>query len=333
MVDKYEYVAIEDEIEKTLEFRIKYPKKINIPKYLYKYYSLKSISIDALKKSYLYATHPDEANDKYECGVELIDYSGVTQSLFVESLTNPIEIYSTETIKELYQSEETRWILQKALSERDRLMLSSKFGIISMTSNPLNIQMWAYYTNNKGFVAAFKQELLPKDIYGPFAVRYNKDLRKIDYMDNDFLLSVLYQTSVKHKGWSHEKEWRYLTYNPQGNYHPQYNKDDIDSRKVQYDETAIKEIYIGHDLLDFNDIDLKRRKPGFDIIKLNKRSKKHGHMLKYRLIKFLINKMIPTSIILRHQNKYKLGLSPIEFEQIEDSEFRIIYSKKVKFER
>ena len=73
-------------------------KKNYVPESLYKYYSVSNLafkfSVDAFLRHYLFASHPLNLNDKYDCSEDLIDYSKLNSNFFVQKMVkrNGIEV-------------------------------------------------------------------------------------------------------------------------------------------------------------------------------------------------------------------------------------------------
>ena len=62
------------------------PHEKPIPDSFYKYFSLTPNNLDAFKNNYLYASHPVELNDKFDCYSDLIDYESASDHLIMTFL-------------------------------------------------------------------------------------------------------------------------------------------------------------------------------------------------------------------------------------------------------
>lgn len=83
-------------------------------------------------------------------------------------------------------------------------------GILSLTEDPLNHAMWAYYAGDgKGFVAGFDPEQKP--FANGAAGKPKNLLRQVSYADADvesYATNPHYLFLVKKRDWSAEREWR-----------------------------------------------------------------------------------------------------------------------------
>lgn len=99
-----------------------------VPDSLYKFYSLSSYNLDALKKNYLYASHPHEINDKFDCFKNLIDYDSAPDDL--------IKFYL-----QIYHSKE----------EINEKFTELKKGFRDFFSNFIVFWIWSYIIHNQSF--------------------------------------------------------------------------------------------------------------------------------------------------------------------------------------
>jgi hypothetical protein len=132
------------------------------PPFLYKYYGINKNSVEALLNGFLFAAHPFNFNDEYDCSPDLIDYSDCDVNFFIEVLHKQSDCLDEDTIRKFFYSEKDKWqIVRKAADvERDRLW--RRFGVISLTEDPISIYMWAHYAQNRGFVVKFNTAKLNK---------------------------------------------------------------------------------------------------------------------------------------------------------------------------
>jgi hypothetical protein len=145
-----------------------------IPKSLYKYYSLNKYNINALEENYFYLSNPKDFNDPLDCN----------QNLIIEN--------------------------QKKLVDWEYVPLLNNFtdkGITSFSENGLNPLMWGHYTKSYcGFTLKFKSlEILP-DIS-----EINNKLLKVIYSDypnsisSSSSIAEIYQFIIKLNDWKYEK--------------------------------------------------------------------------------------------------------------------------------
>lgn len=213
---------------------------------LFRYYSSSQYSIDSVVNNYLYASHPDQFNDIYDCHEELFDFDD--EDAVIHFLSGGEE-ESTKKLKIAIAADRQN-VIQSA-QRNFRQIIYRKLGIVCMTSNPNNILMWSYYTNHRGFLVEYAYKEFPFDYHGPFPVNYQAELEKLSLKEVPMPLCVLFQSNVKHKGWEHESEWRILIENPEGEMSsPELFSELLDlggrERKFTYPSAAIKSIVLGH---------------------------------------------------------------------------------------
>jgi hypothetical protein len=320
------YLATPDPV-KEINFTVLNPEKPSVPESLYKYYKVSNCaykySVDSFVNHYLFSSHPINLNDKYDCSGDLIDYSKLSVENFVEKLSKQLDIVPEEKVRQLFYS--NKKILNNTLAELYQMILFMKFGIISLTENPTDILMWAYYSENSGFVIKFKTALMPKDsLYGPFPINYTDAFKKIDYTEYDNSVCVLYHSNVKNIMWKPENEWRYLTYNKYGNYHPIYapSSENIETRKYKYDLNAVEEVILGYDFFSINDIDFKERTAEYDIINILEFNTPNNWKMKF--LDYIIMNSLQCSQIVRNRDNIELGIREINIEKISDYRYKVI---------
>lgn len=326
-VNKVKYSTKVDLENQTYIFTVNNPRKVAKPEILYKYYPLNSYSMDAIVNHYLFSPHPFYLNDKYDCSAELIDYSNLPLKDFINRLVKELGIFSETRVRELYESD-NKWVLERTFAERNLIILFMKFGIISLTEDPTNILMWAYYSQNTGFTIKLRTSFLPSDFFGPFPINYCEILEKIDFAKYDPSLCVLFQSNTKQNLWDHENEWRYLTYNRDGKYHPIYSGSDIKTRKFFYNSSAIEEIILGYDFFNPKEIKYELRTPEYDIINLSSKKSKGLKKLKRKLLGFMVKNTIPCKQIIRHRYAYLLNAVDVKIERLSSNKFKVFNSFK-----
>lgn len=122
----------------------------------------------------------------------------------------------------------------KALRESD---VYDMIGVFSLTSDPLNEAMWAYYSgNSSGFVVGFDTIGLVKHLGFKFGyVKYSDEIPVYNLIEGNQGSGAVDTTYLKNSKWIHEQEFRILTY--------QIKSDD--DRKVSFPQDLIKEIIVG----------------------------------------------------------------------------------------
>jgi len=146
-INDWKYSAIVDLSTNKWNLDIKPKEIIPIPDKLVKYYGLKNHNIDALTNNYLYASHPYDLNDPFDCFSNLISFINIPLDMCVRFMS--LFEMSAKRVKELYNTQR-----QKLYNTIESLFYDytySKIGIISMTSNSTDMQMWTYYSEHNGF--------------------------------------------------------------------------------------------------------------------------------------------------------------------------------------
>ncbi|MDR0691688.1 MAG: DUF2971 domain-containing protein [Prevotellaceae bacterium] len=291
--------------------------KSSTPEYLYKYYRLDKNSIDAIVNGYLFASHPYNFNDEYDCSPDLIDYSDRNLEFFLDVLGKSLD---KDTISEYFSSEKDKWRIVRKATEVASGRLWLRFGVISLTTDLTSMHMWAHYAENSGFVVKFNTAKLNKKYrYGPFPVSYRKDLPKIKIPVGEKVALLLYQSTIKSQSWEIEKEWRYLTFNQKENYHPYFLEKNYRSRFETYNKEAIQEIILGY---HFFDPISTSRTIDKDIVKLNR--KVLNHKLKRRLLNLIVTRKIPVARVSRRNDTFLLEIHPIHITKISCNKFEIV---------
>ena len=181
--------------------------KTEKPTSFFKYYPLTENSVNALTNLYVYASHPKQFNDPFDCNANLIkfdtweDVRHLWKHLF-------------DSYKEQYPS------LDAACEDSNQAywtLLYKKLGLVSLTSQADNYQMWSLYAQNDGFCVEFDTNRLPFLHYGPFPINYTENIPgPVHIGDVGGNLAMLIQTNVKNDWWKYENEWRLYIPNPEG---------------------------------------------------------------------------------------------------------------------
>lgn len=200
------------------------------PATLFKYYALNFDNVDALRKSYLYASYPEQLNDPYDCHHELIEYS-------IKDKENIKNILSNECESELNET-------QALIRYNNRKF--QHFGVISMTTQSVNTLMWAHYSKNSGFMLEFDYNKFDKAFFGPFPINYTENFEAIITNKLPYWSSFLRQTNVKSEVWKYEEEWRFIAHSKEPMHIPSIDeKDNFEKdRKFKYNN-SLKSITLG----------------------------------------------------------------------------------------
>lgn len=237
------------------------------PASVFKFYSISKYSIDALTKSYLYASHPIELNDTLDTSKFLLFAS---EKLDLQLYKNIIgDAQSEQEIMNIYQEDISREHLCSWYISNHYDTSSNLYGIISCTEKENNILMWPHYTQESGFQIKFNTEKLEQSIKGNltnnqtlvgfYPMNYCERLMPIDVSRfRSMIIPLIYSTNIKSRLWSYEQEWRFIV--GKENMGIPYSKmglstnDDYvvnaENRFVYYNLDSIEEITVGHHIFN-----------------------------------------------------------------------------------
>ena len=286
-----------------------------IPNFLNKYYSLTDFNIDALLNNYIYAAHPLELNDPFDCYSKLIDTSEVDD--------NDIDFIE----KALNGGFNKDYILDEKVNHKDEIIkpiydfLFESHGIISMTdSENQNPSLWANYTNShRGFSITYKSKTLKEIAMGPFKVDYIDELIKLPFKKKQILALVLWLVNVKSKYWSTEYEWRFIgrgvdkMYIPFENYGREMELKK-QNRKLYLPENAIENITLGYYFFKYDNKMLNNQNQA--VVDLNK---ENDQELKIKLLNHIKNNNIPLSMVFLNKKELRFDSVPLKYKFIKDS--------------
>ena len=270
------------------------PHQKPIPDSLYKFFSLTPYNLDALKNNYLYASHPVELNDKFDCYSDLIDYETATDHLIMTFLQN---FHTKQEIIENFAE------LKTGFKFIFPLAIYSGIGVISLTSKIKNPLMWAHYASaNHGFAIKFNHKYFHEKILGPYPINYQFEWEAIS-LENP-MNAMIYATNVKSKVWEYEDEWRFIGTGKDMST-PRYRegKEFIENRKFKYQSKAIEEIILGNIFIDRIN---KYGENGTLILALTP-DVQYGKE-KFELLHFIVNNKIKTSRIVLKPGSFTFEL-------------------------
>ena len=218
----------------------------DLPKTIYKYRSWddkfhKTILTDRV----VFMAPPTSFEDKKDCKL-LKRYDLMTESdIFNKYLAVSKEEHVKWNSKQ-HQQFAKEWTKKSPLKNTEYVKenqkqyfneFDSRMGILSLTANPLNIEMWYRYANNGGgFCVGFNPIVLFKLFGGGMQVQYYDDL-PIIYYNDDYHVEHFKQVFSKEKKWNFEEEYRTTKF---------YRKSASDEeRKIVVAVEAFKEIIFG----------------------------------------------------------------------------------------
>lgn len=245
-INKYGWTYQTNGDKDNITFDIIPDKNIDKPTFLYKLYSLSDYSLDGLLNQYIYATHPQQFNDIFDCHEELIEFDDKDAVRhFIKTYAS--DFFPGDKLEDNIQNDFSK--LSIFVKRNFREMVYQQFGIFSMTSNPYNLLMWSYYNNHQGFFVEYDITKFPFKFHGPFPVNYQEDFGPISVNECGVPLAVLLQTNIKYNGWEHESEWRLLIESQERMFSPSFEslrKLGGHDRKFKYPIEAIKTVGFGN---------------------------------------------------------------------------------------
>jgi hypothetical protein len=317
-INNWQYSANVDLSQNKMNLNIIPKENIPIPDILVKYYRLNSYNVDAITHNYLYASHPFELNDPFDCFSKLIASNNIPLEMCIRFM-NLFQM-PEEKVTELYSSQKNQ--LFKTIESLFYDYTYSKIGIISMTSDPISMQMWTYYCDHKGFQIAFKTSNLKSQLHGPFPINYVKESSSIDFTENVFI-AALFQSNIKSNSWVKENEWRFLfeSIDPLKLPNKKELWDKQIDRKFNYDKSDIEEVVLGFLFFD-NDHIIDYLK---DVITYDFSLCKNKDELTILLDYLIENSDLKVSLIYMYNDlEFKLCKRQIEIQKIRDN----VYSYK-----
>jgi len=185
----------------SLTFEVIPDEERDVPETLFKYHKFNKYSLDALLNGYIYAAHPNEFNDPFDCHAKLINFDNQKKiEEFLKDIPDIKYLIKTNPIRATQHAQ----VNFKAIVYR-------KLGIYCTTDNDRNIALWAYYTDHEGFQIEFDYSKFPFKFHGPFPINYRENLEPVNISDCSTELALLIQTNVKKRvGFNKEEEWRFI---------------------------------------------------------------------------------------------------------------------------
>lgn len=191
------------------QFQVFPKEKIKVPDLFYKLYGLSNNSVSALTTGYIYAPHPDQLNDIFDCNVDLIQFDDedvIKTFLSAAMEDKDIERFLATDLKN------TQTFVQRNFRE----ILYRKWGVLSLTSDLSSVLMWSYYGDHKGFCVEFDIDEFEFKYFGPFPINYQDEIDAISIKQVGIQLATIVQCNIKDSIWRHENEWRLMVQPPDG---------------------------------------------------------------------------------------------------------------------
>lgn len=312
----FKYYVYDNPANEKERFKIITPNNRQEPEILYKYYSLETYNIEAVINHYLYANHPRELNDPYDCFQFFLDFNDLTLEQYKEVL---LDRFSEIEIDYLFRN--NKKALSYEYAKDFHLLVFSKIGIVSLTTDGLSSNMWNYYCKYEGFNIALETRLLPNSFSGPFPMNYKDSFDKLSISQVDPRICVLYQTNVKSSKWIGEDEWRYLITSKKVLKIPGLYLHNTHNRKFFYNIKAISEITLGFYFFNESELSLHAE----DEILLSLKNKKKRMKSRRKLLDFIVKNSIKTYWIRLSTINFKLNRLEIKLSKLSTNKFLIKY--------
>lgn len=216
--------------------------KIKVPEILFKYRDWKDEwHKKILTEGEVYLARPDSFKDELDCHIprryDLLTTRSIYNTYFEESKKNNPH-FSRQQHRKFVRNWTKNTLVkdEKYVNQVENEFWSKfnvQFGVLSLTTDPLNIKMWEEYSiNHTGFCIGFDGKELIK-FGGGGIVKYYDELPII----NPFSFDCFQEIYSKLKKWEFEDEYRVYQCNPKA-----YNDN---WRKVTIDPMAMRKIIIG----------------------------------------------------------------------------------------
>ena len=201
-------------------------------------------SVDALTNLYVYASHPEQLNDPFDCDMQLakIEDDANARALWEGLYSQARGMFEMDDQSFFHYS-----------TEAFTALMFRKWGILSLTDTCNNPIMWSSYANNNGFCLEWNIWQFPFVKKGPFPIHYVEKREEVSSKDYDVQTMMLIQSNVKLQDWAYEHEWRLMIQPPSGFDMMTFGKNadkfnqmpDLHNRKFKYPLCALKSITLG----------------------------------------------------------------------------------------
>jgi Protein of unknown function (DUF2971) len=225
-----------------------------IPNVLYKYRDWENVRHRTIiEEQLVYLSRPDGFEDKYDCNIP-VRYDLLSKAEIFKIYFEGSKERNPSWIRQKHREFARVWQKKNLLSDPikieenrniSRVMFNNKYGVLCLTEDPTNTEMWEKYSNShKGFCVGFngKELLRDSDKFGlQGEVKYVDELPIITYhhsLEDKAFINSLY----KLKKWSFEKEYRVSKIN--------YEPINDDWRKVFVKNDLFVEIIFGRDMTE-----------------------------------------------------------------------------------
>jgi hypothetical protein len=218
----------------------------NLPKTLYKYRKWNDKNQKTiLSERIVFMSAPTGFEDKKDCKLvkrfDLMTEEDIFNKYLELSLSKDSNWSREQHIKHAKE-----WTLNSPMKNPEHIKktqefhfqeFDKRFGVFSITANPVNLEMWNKYSDNgTGFCVGFDTLELFNHLGGGGLVNYCKKLPDI-YHDDELEVEHFKQVFSKEMKWKFEEEYRT---------HKFYrNPAKLDDRRIEIPPTVFKEVIFG----------------------------------------------------------------------------------------
>lgn len=230
---------------------ISFDDMTDLPNTLYKY----RVWEDKFQKTILteqivYMAPPSSFEDNKDCKLSKRYDLMNEQDIYEKYLSTSKEYHPNWSIQQ-HQAFAREWTMKSPMKNKEYLKkkqeeyfieYDKRFGVLSLTANNSNIQMWNKYSNNGvGFCVGFYPKVLFNYLGGGGSVQYYDELPDI-FHDDEFNVERYKQIFSKERKWEFEQEYRT---------HKFYqNPASVTDRRIKIPANAYKELIFGWQMND-----------------------------------------------------------------------------------
>ena len=293
-------------------------KEVPMPNTFFKYYALTENSVDALTNLYIYATHPNQFNDPFDCNENLIAFDTWedVKTLWEGGLDNIVSCFSKLEEMCKYSTYAFKTVLYRHL------------GLFSLATIPDNYLMLALYSQKTGFCVEFDVNQFPFQHFGPFPINYVKDIPgPIHIGETGGAIAMLIQSNVKNIWWQYENEWRLYIPNPCGldmlSFGPEtkrFNSPSDHDRRFKYSMSALRSVTLGNAFFEDFIINTKSE------FEIEVETSITNNSLKMKILDFLSELQSNTDLIVRITSVYGFSIYnyiPVFIMKLHNNKYRI----------
>lgn len=239
-------------------------KKLDLPDLIYKYRDWSdNYHKTILTQRQVYLASPSTFEDKLDCKIP-IRYDLLTDKDIFDKYLYYSKLDNQGWSREQHRKHAREWTKKSPLKDQARIKefqeeffkdFFERFGVLSLTAEPQNDDMWIKYSDNfKGFCVGFNTVIMFDSLGGGGNVNYYDDL-PIIYPEPKQSLDeqYVYQVYSKERKWEFEKEYRTNKFS----YKPLTNSERI----VTLPPESYKCVILGKNMAEASKEELKKSIP------------------------------------------------------------------------